>query len=438
MAKIELSITTDYVNTWDAWSGVRELVQNAKDAEVQFNAPMTIDWHNGKLRIQNDNVTLPRESLLLGFSTKRDRDDLIGAFGEGYKIGVLALLRCGHAVKIRSGDEVWVPSIQKSEKYSADVLTFDIKGGNEKKNRIRVEVDGVTKEVWLEMKSRFLFLNDLSSSRIQTADGELLLSKEHQTKIFVKGIFVQSNSKLKYGYNFVDARLDRDRKMLNSWELDWKTALIWEGAVRTRPDMLETLFTLAQEDEHDVKGFADQSEVSKSLSGEVAKIFRGKHGQNAIPVISTSQSRDVEQYGARGVIVQKSLNQILVSTMGTADEAVKKLQAQVTKTLAWHELSLEQQRVLDGAIRLLGKHLPECSLNMIDVVKFNNPNMCGRFSEGRVLVSDTILYDFEETLATLIHEFAHQHGGDGERSHVTAIEKTWCAVVKELRAGVAA
>jgi hypothetical protein len=156
--KIELTIKTDYLPGWGIWQGLRELVQNARDAELELGAPMTVGWHNDALRIENDGATLPHEALLLGHTTKVGREELIGRFGEGLKLGILALVRAGMPVKIRSGSEVWVPTIQRSEKFNADVLVFDIQGGRKPENRVRVEVQGVSKEAWEGAKWKFRFL----------------------------------------------------------------------------------------------------------------------------------------------------------------------------------------------------------------------------------------------------------------------------------------
>ena len=40
MSKLELSINVNYLPAWKAWEGIRELVQNGKDAETEFNAPL--------------------------------------------------------------------------------------------------------------------------------------------------------------------------------------------------------------------------------------------------------------------------------------------------------------------------------------------------------------------------------------------------------------
>lgn len=104
MAKIELSITTTYCPDWSSWEGIRELIQNARDAEVQHGATMSV-VHRPDTRtlvITNEGVTLSREALLFGNTSKVGRSDMIGHFGEGMKVGILALLRVGGGVVIRT------------------------------------------------------------------------------------------------------------------------------------------------------------------------------------------------------------------------------------------------------------------------------------------------------------------------------------------------
>src|SRR5580704_127817 len=138
--KIELSINVEYLKKWDAFSGIRELIQNGMDAQTQFGAKLDVSHYNDTLRIENAGTTLPHEALLLGTTTKANDPKAIGHWGEGLKLGILALIRKGHPVKIRSGSEVWTPSIERSSKFDADVLVFDIKNGAAEKDRVRVEV----------------------------------------------------------------------------------------------------------------------------------------------------------------------------------------------------------------------------------------------------------------------------------------------------------
>lgn len=154
MPKVELSIKASYLPNWTLYEGVREILQNARDAEIQDNAKMDVKHvyrvRNGRpvgaLVVVNEGTTIPKEAFLVGHTTKSNRDDLIGKFGEGLKFGILALLRLGLDIKIRNGDETWNPLIERSEKFNAEVLKFDVTSGNKYENRVQVEILGVDHE----------------------------------------------------------------------------------------------------------------------------------------------------------------------------------------------------------------------------------------------------------------------------------------------------
>lgn len=178
--KFELTIKTTYMPEWGIWEGLRELAQNGRDAEVEFDAPLTVRHRKESMTlvIENDGCVLPYEALLLGHTSKTSRPDLIGKFGEGLKLGILALVRAGCEIKIRSGSEVWVPSIQRSEKFKADVLTFDIQKGREPKNRVAIEVANVSEEAWQALQDKLLFL------RGSIKDDEMV---DHERRLAARG-----------------------------------------------------------------------------------------------------------------------------------------------------------------------------------------------------------------------------------------------------------
>jgi hypothetical protein len=434
VSKIELSIKVDYLPEWGAWQGIRELIQNGKDAETEFNAPLDVSFHNGTLRIENDGAEMPRESLLFGATTKADRKDMIGKFGEGLKLGTLALVRNGHEVKIRTGNEVWTAFIERSEKYDADVLKFDCVGGREPKKRVRVEIGNVSEEVWNELRERFLFLAKFKKDeRVKTGRGDLLIGDRFRGRIYVKGIFVQTDKRLNYGYNFYDATVDRDRKMVSSWELEYKTSAIWGEAAEARPDLLKAYFQLISDGDADIRSEAVYA--PKKVREAVATKFVKQFGKDVVPVANLAESHEVEHLGKRGVVVNKSLASILADTLGTKDTIMKAMREEVTRKLAWGDLDETQRTNLFDALTITGAVRPECTLDLVDVVDFRSETLLGQFKDGRILLAARILTDRDETLATLVHEYSHKVGGDGEKDHVMAIENLWRDIVKHLRKG---
>lgn len=439
--KIELTIKTDYLPNWGLWEGVRELVQNAKDAETEFGveAQMNVRYRKDTqtLVIENGGTVLPHEALLLGHTSKSHRDDTIGQFGEGLKLGVLALVRAGHKVKIRSGSEVWVPAIVTSEKFSAEVLAFTIYAGRKDEHRVQVEVSGIHPNEWELFKNRFLFLQQLKRDYVvSTSIGRLLLDPDSIGKVFVKGILVSTLPKLRYGYDLSHADIDRDRKMVDPFDMNWKLQGIWNEVLNDRPDLTGEYATLLREGAEDLKGLDGDymaARVPQKARQRMVTEFKKEYGENALPVPSLAVSADLEHLGMRGVVVPPALRLVLEAELGTVEANKLKLREQPMKSYSWFELSLDERKNLLAAGHLVNAVEP-IELGEIDIHDFRDANFLGFYKDKRVLLAKKILCDRQKTLETLVHEVAHKAGGnDGDKSHVANIERIWSGIVENLR-----
>ena len=437
MPKIPLTIKTSYLPTWGVWEGLRELVQNGKDSETELNAPLTVDWLNNTVRIENEGCTLPLKALLLGHTTKADDPRTIGKFGEGFKFACLALVRAGHEVKIRTGEEVWAPSLEDSELFGEKVLTFDVQGGRKPSNRVRVEVSGIDKETWQSLKQRFLFLSKVKGDRVETPAGTLLMGADYIGRIFVKGIYVGQDVSLQYGYDFVDGEIDRDRKMVESYDKQNRIRRIWSEALANRPDLIKRFNNLLQAQAEDTRGIDDYTAfyLPKDLTAQVAAEFTSVYGSEAVPVANIQESAEIGHLGKRGIVVPRALKAVLATVFGSTETIKNKLRHEVETQLSWHDLTEVEQTNLTEAIDLVGKVEP-LTLDVVDVVIFRDAGLLGLFNEGRVQIAKKQLTEFEMALETLIHEVSHRKGGDGTVGHTSAMARIWRGVVKVLR-GVA-
>jgi hypothetical protein len=439
--KLELTIKTTYLPNWGAYEGIRELLQNGRDAVTEHGATFDVRWRMdasglGVLVIENEGCVLPHEALLLGHTSKLGRADLIGKFGEGLKLGVLALVRAGHRVKIRSGSEVWVPRIARSDKFDADVLVFDIMTGRKTENRVQVEIGNVSAEAWEKLQEHFLFLHEIEADEtVKSHSGTLLLAPRYQGMIFVKGIFVQKGE-FEHGYNLADAEVDRDRKMVDRWDLSYRTNAIWREAMGARPDLIGGYVTMLD------RGTADVSEISAYAATELptevkeaaAALFVDRYGKNAVPVTTLSESADMEHLGRVGIVVNKSLGAVLATTFGTVADQKEKLRNETVKLHGWHDLTEIEKANLRSAIELVVAASVPCTLDEIDVVDFRDAGLQGLYKDGRTQIAKKHLAHRDETLAILVHEIAHRlGGGDGEKSHVSNIERIWSGIVASMR-----
>lgn len=442
MKKIPLTIKTNYLSSWRAQEGIRELMQNAKDADSD-GYPMKVDWYDNRLRISNEGTVLPHSALLLGFTTKENRSDRIGKFGEGLKLGILALIRNGHEVKIRSGSEVWIPSLERSELFDGEeVLCFTIHENRKNESRVRVEVSNIDKEEWERMRPNFLFLSPLPKTEtISTRDGSLLLSPEAVGKVFVKGIFIQRCPDLNFGFDLNDAELDRDRKMVDSYSLQSTVTNIFKLAVNKTPDLFSKYMALLESPSLETENVAYNTyDISPELASFVGASFAAKYGADAVPVESLAESADLEHLGKKGIVVSRPLARVLALTVGTSKDIAERLRQEVTTTLGWSELSAVQQSNLNSAIDMLNEGLRVVEgndnnmldLSMVEVVKFRSAALQGQFKDGKALLSIAILDDLRVTLQVLVHEIAHRVGADGDKSHVSRIEELWSGIVSHL------
>lgn len=439
----ELTVDADYLagGRWDAAAGVREFMQNARDEAIEHNAPLEVSHRvnadgKGVLVIENEGAVLPIETLLLGRSTKRDRQsELAGKWGEGYKLGSLALLRAGYEVKIRNGGEVWVPSIEPSEKYGGrKVLVFTVSTGRAERNRVQVEITGVSAEDWKSLREHYLFLYKREIKQIETEHGDLLLGPKFRGRVYVKDILVMHDEGLDYGYNLKDAELDRDRKMIGEYDLQSQLHRIWSAAVSTAPAALfNEYYALLKKDGKEVRGLNAYTDhlLSPEVSALVAEQYKADFGADAVPVRSMADSKDVEHLGARGIVTGNALASALSRTIGDMDTVKRRLNEEVTKTFSWPDLDPLERFHLERAIALVNAAAP-VSLADVDIVTFRSPTLHGQFKDGRVLLARKMLSSRRDSLAVMVHEVAHRKGNDGDKQHVAEIERIWAEIVEGL------
>lgn len=424
MATIELTLDANYCHRWGLWEGVREIIQNGIDGERQLHCPLSVHLtKSGTLIVENKGAEIPRKAILIGFSTKRDDPKLSGQFGEGLKLGVLALVRAGYDVVIRNGREVWKPIIAKSEKFdNADVLKFKITKGSKDYMGLRVEIKGIDAETWEEnLKPRFLFLKAPDQS-VKTLFGTLLLDSNLCGHVFVKGIYVDHEGELEYGFDFEDAELDRDRRMIRSWDLRHKTARVIMEATRKQPDLFKSVFDLMEKGGHDVENIGYASDGNDEFVNQVADAFVEKHGEDAVPVSDMGESKEIDHLGKRGIIVSSPLRKVLEHKFGSHYTVRSNLAHSTFEKLAYSDLTDEEKSNLDLAIEMIRMVDDKLELSLIDVVDYADQDMLGQWVEGRIRIAKRALVDLETALRTLAHEWSHAWGSDGAKLFTDSVE----------------
>lgn len=427
--RIELSVRATYVPSWSLYEGCRELLQNARDAEVVDGAIMTVkhDGRTQRLTIETVGATIDVRSLLLGFTTKAGDSRAAGQYGEGMKLALLALARAGHRVAVFSGTSMWEPAIVPSAQFGGEmVLAVDVTEVASAGERTIVEVAGVSASAWKEISSKFLFLNDaIEKKSIRTSYGTLISDKKYAGMVFVKGIFVQKLDDLKYGYDLSDVEVDRDRRMVNIYTAKSYCSLIHANAAGKKKSAAKSLYASLKRRSPD--GSISGTYLDTRTVAAIVSEFEREYGKDSIAVELEEQVRKLSVYGVRAVVVSDELRSFVERVKGTFAVAMEKHRQRPTQNHARSTLTAEERRTLERAEHLVS-NAADVKISA-SVVDFPSDDTLGRHvpESGAIQIARKILGNLSETLATLVHEAAHKISGasDGDPRHVESIEEIW-------------
>jgi len=315
--QIDLSIATSYVKDWTYIEAMRELFQNALDAETQDKTNV-FEWkYQPKLSILSVSSALSRlerGTLLLGSSAKQDDNSTIGQFGEGYKIALMVLLREGFNVQIinpRAG-EVWTPHLAHSEVFQQTVLRITISSIEAEPftDSLEFSVGNVTPEHMTALQEANL---NIASPQevVSTERGNILFDEKQLKRIYVNGLYVETaKGKLDHGYDIKPEylSLDRDRRAVDTFDLYWVTSQMWAES----KDYKEVLRMLSEGVE-DVRYLPDLSRNLGELTTYASEQFYAKYGKNAVPVTSQEEYDMVIKFGHyKPIICPEAMKRIII------------------------------------------------------------------------------------------------------------------------------
>ncbi len=318
MAKYQLTLSPDYLADWGVSEAVRELFQNVLDNQTQEPSNemfFSYDEQEQTLYLGNKTSVLEPKTLLMGYSTKREDDRTIGKHGEGYKVAFLVLLREGKGVRVLNygAKEEWTTRLVKSRKFQgASVVEVETKRKIFERvpdQHLQFVVTGITPEEYqsivlknLHVQEEFAFLD------IPYHEGRILLDPRHKGQVFIRGLYVATNDKFVYGYDFSPQMigLDRDRRLVDTYMLAFNTSLMWSHSGAT--EILTTLIRGQAPDVADIKydtGVTIQGTAKQEVKEKMKEEFISKYGVGSVPVKDDETLERVSKIeGAKPVIVK--------------------------------------------------------------------------------------------------------------------------------------
>jgi len=453
MGRIELTISPDYQSQeWGLWEVVREIIANARDAQTKMSGD-----GRGKMGIRYDRATetlyvttygvkVASASLLMGFGDSRQYDSAIGIFGEGLPMAMMTAARLpGVAMTVINDDEKWEPVIERSQTFNhhgrgVPVVVVNTRKLPKSHGSYEVQIKGLGAELWDEYRQRFLFLDPVFDPKVHAAGaaqapGEILLLAKHKGMIYNKGVYVCSKKDLAFGYN-LRMKLNRDRSLIDEWDLKFHLSKLTEELVKANPDRFKaTMLALLE------KGEALEIQESYYIKNgalgmaAVAK-FRGDHGEKAIPVSSMAEAKEAEFVGLKGVVVSNVLKTVLSAHLGDFATATNAAKVGFKKVYQWNELTDEEKRMLERVTELLTFTELGCDFNYmasLKVVDYSGEDIEGTH-HGRegTAIARKMLADFKDALQVAVHEVAHNYGGDGSVQHQRAENRLYASIIAKL------
>lgn len=410
MAKIPLSIDKNYCADWGVFQGIREILQNAKDADEDGHR-MTIEHYprTARLEITSAKVYVdPAKLLVLGKSDKAPGTKR-GQFGEGFVLGCLALMRKGCDVSFRNGDLSWSIAFEEPDAghplAGNELLTFRSRQLAAREQDFRIEIENVDEQVWDVLKKLFLFITPpVKAETLETPHGNLLLNPDYLGQIYSRGIFVRKFENLSCGYDMVGLSLDRDRRFVDEWDLHYKLGQIWKDACNTYPSLASPrLYDMAKAGAADVAkaGYYADEKILKDVRAR----FEKEHGSDAVPVASMAQAKDIEEAGGKPAMVNDVLKELLEKGGLSVETAKKSLDGQIESRFTPYDLKGEEQIAL---ARLLA-YVPE-----FIVVLFKGKAACRLIDDEKKIGFDRRLLDepFDKALKALVNNEAKRRKVD--------------------------
>jgi hypothetical protein len=184
-----------------------------------------------------------------------------------------------------------------------------------------------------------------------------------------------------------------------------------------------------------IESLNDVSCLSDEAADDIVASFKMEYGEDAFPVGSLAESREVEFYGKKGIVVANAYRNILAKRMGTIADLQELLRYATEKKYAVSELTDEELSIFNEAVADISLAIPTFTNEKIDIVDFKDERTLGLFSRttGKIELSKKSLTDISSVRVILVHEVTHMVGEDGSKSHEDAQCYIWSLMFNALK-----
>lgn len=337
----EITISPNYVSNWGINEAIREILQNAIDADKN-GYKKSIYYSGDTLYINNEGISLSAKDLILGCSSKSDQNGMIGKYGEGFKLALVVLLRKGMNVYVDNNDKLWSPSFKVSEQFGTQVLNIE-ESDNGRGEGLTFVISPVDQQLYNSLLNYFPCIDESFGNVVNCENGQILLDKQFKGKMYVEGLYIQTDDNFQYGYNFNSdvVELDRDRKAINYYELRALTAQSIVTAEECNKEIFDAI-TKSCVDVRDIEEVID--EASESFLEEYREQFYYENNLEENTLVATEsvmkqlEQMDIDVPVVKGTEIQSYLIAKANDKLGIIEEAKEAIKNKDEKEEAFDNL----------------------------------------------------------------------------------------------------
>lgn len=388
----EITISPNYVSNWGINEAIREILQNAIDADKN-GYKKSIYYSGDTLYINNEGISLAAKDLILGCSSKSDQDGMIGKYGEGFKLALVVLLRKGMNVYVDNNDKLWNPSFKVSEQFGTQVLNIE-ESDDGRGEGLTFVISPVDQQLYNSLLNYFPCIDESFGNVVNCDNGQILLDKRFKGKMYVEGLYIQTDDNFQYGYNFNSdvVELDRDRKAINYYELRALTAQSIVTAEECNKEIFDAI-TKSCVDVRDIEEVID--EASESFLEEYREQFYEENELEENTLVATEsvmkqlEQMDIDVPVVKGTEIQSYLIAKANDKLGIIEEAKEAIKNKDEKEEAFDDFKNSKYARLMNWFYTNKHYLPKkAQIPFLDIMKTMVPY-------GFYKISDSIPEEFD-------------------------------------------
>lgn len=211
---IDLNIGENYLNHWEVYHAIREIIANALDEKGKKDIEITGNEEKGFIIRDYAGGLIPNNFVMDG-SNKENRKDVIGKFGVGLKDAIGVLYNNGIVVTIRTAKYLFEVGVKENSSIiTSKILSVYVYENNEKDFIGTEFVLKNCKEEYIKLaKMEFLLFRNPRQIE-KTKYGQVLEKENEYADIYVCGMKVSEDWNLEFSYNITNMSADL-RKGLN-------------------------------------------------------------------------------------------------------------------------------------------------------------------------------------------------------------------------------